>query len=130
MLLHHIATCSLYFCSTFGNSLAVGATIAYLHDIADIFASLIKCISSTNYNNLSVLVFSVMISFWFWTRLYVFPQIIYQILTTQDYHESVATFALINGVFLSVLQFLHAYWFCLFIKMILHKIKTGQAEDL
>ena len=38
MLLHHIATCSLYFCSTYGNGLATGATIAYLHDIADIFA--------------------------------------------------------------------------------------------
>ena len=76
-----------------------------------------------------MLVFSVMITCWFWTRLFVFPQIIYWIVMT-DQPKDVANFTLTNTVFLSVLQFLHAYWFCLFIKMVVHKIRTGQAEDL
>ena len=65
-----------------------------------------------------------MLSAWLWTRLIVLPQIIYQIMTN-DFDPLVLVFIRINGVFLCVLQFLHAYWFYLFILMILHKIKTG-----
>ena len=129
MLLHHIATCALYFCMIFGNNLGIGCTIAYLHDIADIFGCAVKLASSTNYQNVTLVVFVVMMSTWLWTRLIVLPQLIFQIMTT-EFDPVVSLFCRINGVFLCVLQFLHAYWFYLFILMILHKIKTGQAEDL
>ena len=129
MMLHHIATCSLYFCSTYGNGLAVGATIAYLHDIADIFRSATKCLTTTEYGTATIAIFCVMICNWFWTRLYIFPQTIYYIITT-THSDMVYSFAMVNVVFLSVLQFLHVYWFYLFIVMVKHKIKTGKAEDL
>lgn len=124
MLLHHIATCALYFCMIFGNNLGVGCTIAYLHDIADIFGCLVKFTVSTNYQNATLVCFIVMMSTWLWTRLIVLPLLIYQIMVS-EFDPSVALFVRINGVFLCVLQFLHAYWFYLFILMILHKVKTG-----
>jgi len=37
MLLHHIATSSLYFGYIFSNHIGIGSVIAFLHDIADIF---------------------------------------------------------------------------------------------
>ncbi len=42
-----------------------------------------------------------------------------------DFDPLVVVFVRMNGVFLCVLQFLHVYWFYLFILMIIHKIKTG-----
>lgn len=124
MLLHHIATVALYFCMIYGNNLGIGCTIAYLHDIADIFGCIVKFYASTHFQNMTLYVFVVMLSVWLWTRLIVLPQIIYQIMTN-DFDPLVLVFVRINGVFLCVLQFLHAYWFYLFILMILHKIKTG-----
>lgn len=47
MLLHHIAAFCLYFCYIFGNVHEVGATIAFLHDLADIPGNMCKCLNST-----------------------------------------------------------------------------------
>lgn len=47
MLLHHIAAVCLYFCYIFGNVIPVGAVIAYLHDIADIFGRMSKGLNAT-----------------------------------------------------------------------------------
>lgn len=47
MLLHHIAANCLYFCYIFGNVVPIGAVIAYLHDIADIFGRLSKGLNAT-----------------------------------------------------------------------------------
>ena len=129
MLLHHIATCSLYFCMIYGNNMGIGCLIAYLHDIADIFGALVKCASTTKYANLTVLIFLIMMCLWFWTRLFVLPQIIYRIMT-DEFVPSVQLFVKLNGIFLCVLQFLHIYWFYMFLAMLLHKLKTGEAEDL
>lgn len=73
MLLHHIVTCSLYFCMIYGNNMGLGCVIAYLHDIADIFGALVKCASSTKYGDLTLVIFFFMISTWFWTRLFILP---------------------------------------------------------
>ena len=128
MLLHHIATCSLYFCMIYGNNMGVGCMIAYLHDIADIFANLIKCISTTHFDKAVVPVFVLMMVTWAWTRLYVLPQIVLFIFRYDN--EELSLFVKINGVFLSVLIFLHFFWFSLFIKMLYVKARTGVAEDI
>jgi len=73
MLLHHIVTCALYFCMIFSNNMGIGCVIAYLHDIADIFAGMVKCAASTRHDTLTVGIFLMMICSWFWTRLYVLP---------------------------------------------------------
>ena len=124
MLLHHIATVALYFCMIFGNNLGIGCVIAYLHDLADILGCLTKYMSTTIYGDLTLYTFVVMMCLWFWTRLYVLPQLIFRIMT-DDFDVLVHNFVRLNGCFLLVLQFLHAYWFYMFILMAINKIKTG-----
>ena len=55
MFLHHVATCSLYFGYIFSNFMGIGSIIAYLHDIADIFAHGAKVFGSTKYQGMAVL---------------------------------------------------------------------------
>lgn len=102
MLLHHVVTVSLYFCMIFGNGLSLGCMIAYLHDIADIFGCAVKFTTTIDMPRVTLWVFVVMISSWFWTRLFVLPQLIYMFFTA-PFSESVALFYRLNGVFLSVL---------------------------
>ena len=40
MLLHHIATCSLYLGFIFSNAMGVGGVVAWFHDISDVFVAL------------------------------------------------------------------------------------------
>jgi len=128
MLLHHIASCSLYFCMIYGNNMAIGCMIAFLHDIADIFGNAIKCMSTTHYDKAILPLFFTMMSVWFWTRIYVLPVIVYWIFQRES--GSLDMFIKLNGIFLSVLVFLHYFWFSLFFKMLWVKIKTGVAEDI
>jgi hypothetical protein len=44
--------------------------------------------------------------------------------------EQAQAYVVMNFAFLAVLQFLHIYWYGLFIKIIIHKVRTGKAEDL
>ena len=116
----------------YGNNMGIGCTIAFLHDIADIFGCCVKCASTMKSEMATVFCMALCMTSWFWTRLYVLPQYIYEIfMAKDDYIDSFnMSFCLINGFFLGILQVLHIYWFCLFIKMIRHKLKTGKSEDL
>lgn len=103
MQLHHVATVSLIFCMIFGNNLGGGCMIAYLHDLADITVQAVKCISCTNYGNLTLVVYFFFISAWFWTRLYVFPQILFYV-WTGDYQVSACWYFMrINAVMCTAL---------------------------
>lgn len=103
MQLHHVATVSLIFCMIFGNNLGGGCMIAYLHDLADITVQAVKCISCTNYGNLTLVVYFIFISAWFWTRLYVFPQILFYV-WTGDYQVSACWYFMrINAVMCTTL---------------------------
>lgn len=45
MLLHHAVTFMLVVCMIASNLMAIGCVILFLHDIADIAVSIIKCTS-------------------------------------------------------------------------------------
>ena len=79
MLVHHLTTSSLYFGYIYGNVIKFGAVVAYLHDIADVPASLGKLFSSTIYPMASLVVGLVMMSLWALTRIYMLPCFIYNI---------------------------------------------------
>jgi preprotein translocase subunit SecF len=49
MLLHHIAAVCLLFASSYGQYMGMGAVVAYLHDITDIFGCLAKLFNCTIY---------------------------------------------------------------------------------
>ena len=77
MLVHHLTTASLYFGYIYGNLIKFGSVVAYLHDIADVPASLGKLLSSTIFPNASLVVGIVMMLLWALTRIYMLPQFIY-----------------------------------------------------
>jgi hypothetical protein len=103
MQLHHIATVSLIFCMIFGNNLGAGCMIAYLHDLADITVQAVKCVSCTNYSNLTLGVYFVFVSAWFWTRLFVFPQILFYVWTGDYQVNACWYFMRINAVMCTAL---------------------------
>ena len=61
------------------------------------------------------------------------PLIIYSIATEYRYAEAYIQFqphVYLTTAYLVILLFLHAFWFYLFIKIILNVINTGTSEDL
>mmetsp|Transcript_28658 Transcript_28658/g.33680 ORF Transcript_28658/g.33680 Transcript_28658/m.33680 type:complete len:116 (-) Transcript_28658:290-637(-) len=73
MLLHHIAAFCLYFAYIFGNMIPLGAVIAYLHDLADIFGCMSKGLNSTVYQDASAVAFVSCMLVWFVTRIVSLP---------------------------------------------------------
>lgn len=81
MTLHHIATFSCYF-AIISNNMRIGYVAFFLHDIADIFTTMGRTVSSTRLEFLTVPVIVCLLSTWVWTRLFVLPQLLYRIITT------------------------------------------------
>jgi sphingoid base N-palmitoyltransferase len=133
MFLHHLATSSLYFGYIMANYLGIGTIIAFLHDTADIPAHLVKFQDATGQKTASKVTFAIVMLIWFWTRCLCLPAIIYTIFSEFRYPADRSHFDIyiyLNGIFLSVLAFLHCYWFTLFIKILTHLKKTGEGKDL
>lgn len=86
MLLHHVATLSLYFSFIFGNFIPFGVLINYLHDVSDILGTMTKGLSCTVHQNACAVAFFSCIALWFYTRLLCLPEIIYYIFTELEYH--------------------------------------------
>jgi hypothetical protein len=81
MLMHHVAAASLLLIMCFGNLLSIGCTIAYLHDIADIFASVVKAFSQTEYTKITAAWMICVMIVWGYTRNYLLPKYIYFLIT-------------------------------------------------
>ena len=77
MFLHHVVTLLLYGFSYLCMFTAAGSSIMFLHDIADIFTSFVRCFTETTLVSI-LLVNAVGMTFsWAYTRLFVFPMMIY-----------------------------------------------------
>ena len=105
-----------------------GGIIAYLHDIADITGNLMKILVETKYTNFTGITFVGHMALWAYTRMYVLPLIIYDVII---YCPDMAGKWLkpIFVYMLSGLCFLHYYWFGIFIQMLKKFIKEGKTED-
>lgn len=131
MFLHHIVTLALYGFSYLTNMTAAGAVIMYLHDWADIFAGLVRCFTETTFDFMSIISVIGMATSWFFTRLYVFPQIIYYSCFKYDIYKGAGfTGDKYFGLLLSILFVLHIHWFILIIKSVRRYAIKGKAEDL
>ena len=127
MGLHHIVAVYLFGGLYFFNLWEGGATLAFLHDIADIFVCSSKLLGETNYTNTTGAVFVFMMFVWIWTRLISLPYAMW-ILFMQD----VKFGYVVKEIFLYLLSCmfcLHAYWFTLFFKILGKFLKSGVAED-
>jgi len=79
MALHHIVALFLFGGLYLFNVWECGCVVAFLHDIADIFISLSKFWSETNYGNVTAVLFVFAMSVWAYTRLFTLPLLMKQI---------------------------------------------------
>jgi ceramide synthetase len=103
----------------------------YLHDIADIFTSFVRCFTETTLTSASVFNALGMTLSWGFTRLFVFPIMIYYTQVPSDFYFYPAALAdRYFGVLLSVLLILHYYWYFVLLKSLTRFWKKGTADDL
>jgi len=133
MLLHHISALALYPGFIFANVMGIGVVLAWLHDIADIFANITRLFNILDWQITGVVTFIVVMIVWAYTRLMILPTYIFYIVTEFRFPEPVAhfqNFVWIELVFLMTMQCLHILWFGMFIKMGYRLIMKGERRDL
>jgi hypothetical protein len=161
MMVHHIATIFLIGCSFLSNYWAPGALVAFVHDIGDVtgcklvylyvcwifptrwcwktltirayyLVDGIKSIVDTGSTPLVVVMYLVLLVSWAYSRLYVFPDMIYHgVFILPEVNPSVSmVFLHPMNTMLSMLQLLHVYWYGLFLVMGYTLLKTGKQEDI
>ena len=129
MSLHHLVTLLLYGFSYLLNMQEIGSTIAFIHDIADVLTNLAKVMAETIYWKLSAIPHGSNVFMWFYTRLVVFPWVIYTyVILPTDHDHTIIKRNL--ATFLCVLVILHAYWYYMVIVIIMHYIYKGESKDL
>ena len=114
MLLHHSVTLYLYGFSYIFNLWETATVIAYLHDMSDITVCLTRLFIETEYKKCALFWFLTNAAIWFYVRLYVFPQLVYDCWATpiELGHWCLKP---IYVFLLSSLVVLHAYWFYMFL---------------
>lgn len=135
MFLHHFLTICLIVFSYVSNYIRIGSLVMFVHDLAELPAGYTKFFVDLKGHSSIILggVTWLMIT-WFYTRCYVFPKDIIYVGSYLASRDNVAP-EFLNGIsifigFLSALVALHYYWFMLFVKMVLHFMKKGEAVDL
>lgn len=76
MMFHHLVTIYLYTFSYLSNTL-IGAVVAYIHDIGDVFVCLTRIFAEMPYILPIIISYFTMVLIWFYTRLTIFPYVIY-----------------------------------------------------
>jgi hypothetical protein len=105
--------------------------IAFLHDVADVPVNICRVFLITKYDNVTTTFYVMLMISFIWTRMIVFPQIIYWIYETWLTTTSPAADAMIGLNLLLLFMFtLHSYWTVLLVGVGLHRATTGKVEDL
>lgn len=130
MFLHHGATLFLYGTSYYLNRVECGLIIMFLHDWADIPTAAVRCWTETKYTNIAVASAVSMAVVWLYSRLFIFPQIIYQIMHVEVYEGQFPIVLQFCGFMLIALQVLHFYWFYVLYLSFAKYFKKGQIDDL
>jgi hypothetical protein len=131
MLLHHVATLTLYGGMILTNHIRFGSTIAFVHAIADVPGMLAKVFSHTEYKNATLISFLACIVSWGYTRNFVVPTLLY---CSLDVHMPPALIEyepiyVIKKSLLFILCLLHVYWMALFFRILCEFKKSGSTED-
>lgn len=116
MSLHHFISIVLIYFSHVINCGSIGQMIVYLHYIADIFVAAGKCFNELPGIVVPASMLIMTLLSWGWTRLIVFPQIIYSCIFFDPENSNlgiknplISKYAFI--FFLLVLQVLHWFWY-------------------
>ena len=131
-LLHHIATCSLFFGFTFANGMGFGIVVSWTCDIVDIFISLAKVFSTTHYEKTAAFFAILMTIAQFITRIVWLSYLEIRALFNYHYPEHLSHFNIyikLNLLYTAVLIVMNIMWFKLFCNLIIAYIKDGSTED-
>lgn len=129
MSLHHLVTVYLVGGSYLINVWEIGATIQFIHDIADIFVALCRGCSETKYKNCQYISAAVCISAWTYTRIFVFGWVIY--VTNNSELRVGSRFVQPFFIYgLTALLILHAWWLSIMLKIVFTALRTGKTEDV
>ncbi|KAG7384404.1 Ceramide synthase 6 [Phytophthora boehmeriae] len=133
MLLHHLVTIILIGGSYLANYAAMGALVAFTHDIGDVTGYAIKSVVDTGNTPLIGFMYIVLLISWGYTRLYVYPfHLIYNaifVIPEANPHV-VGIFIHPGNALLCMLVVLHVYWYGLFLVMGFTLLRKGVAEDI
>ena len=77
ILIHHIATTSLFPGYLFGNLMGLGSLIAFLHDIADNFVCTSRFFNSIGWNKATTFFYIILMTTWLYTRVLILPFLLY-----------------------------------------------------
>jgi len=92
MLLHHIAAVALYPGFIFGGLMGGGVIVAWLHDIADIFATSLRLSHNLGFKVSTTILFITNATVWFYTRLMLLPYFIVLSILYYKFPESLSHF--------------------------------------
>ena len=143
MFLHHLLTVALYSISYMSNFIKHGSVIMFLHDWADIPTALTKTFVETTFKKATWLGGILVLFLWAYSRLVVFPQIVYFCAYLPPYDETfqlyihgqpiynsgLSSIMFGSSVFLFSLCILHVYWYVLFIRSIYRAAVYDKIED-
>jgi hypothetical protein len=127
MLLHHIATAILIFCSYVRGDLRIGSVILFIHDITDITNSLVKMVNHIRWKKSAVVVFAIVLINWLYWRIFIFSKAIY--LTAVNDDTSLISKQVCVPL-LSLLLILHIYWYFMFMKIGYYLIFHSKVVDI
>jgi len=133
MFTHHVTTCFLLFASFLANFVRIGTLVLFVHYVSDIPVYGAKIFVDTRCKIITFFFLLGMLSSWGLLRLYVFPaHIIRSVLfdTAAERANIGDTPYYTFSVALSLLFFLHVYWYSLFIKMGIQYLGKGQTTDV
>jgi len=130
MLLHHSMTVFLISLAYLMNYVCGSLLILVTHDVSDFCVYLTRVFVDTNNTKATVVSYSLLMTSWIYTRLFIFP---YELIYWGTYYS--IAFEEIYGIWLmgAMLHFLlvlHIYWFYLLIKMGMRFAKKGTTKDL
>jgi len=131
MILHHVATLTLFVTSWISNTYRIGIVVFWIHDLSDIFLYWAKSFSYTYMPNaITEMTFNIFAVSFFITRLGFFPYacILPSVLTIMegggdDFSKIGFDLMWSMGALLTVLLLLHLYWSYLIVIMAIKSCK-------
>lgn len=128
MFFHHMITLLLISLSWMCNLHRVGSLVLLVHDCADILLEAAKLTKYANYQKACDVIFAVFTFVWIFTRLGLFPRIIYS--TSVEAKRVVPMFPAyyIFNTLLILLLILHCVWTYMILQIAIRAIRVGQMD--
>jgi len=129
MILHHFASISLQIFSYLYGYSNVGCIICFLHYYGDIYSYIVRTFIYLKGQEKNVFYSTVVfLLMFFYTRIIVFPSIIYDILVGLTHEWNFIEYSMVT--FLCFLLCLHVLWTTLITKKLVKYCMTGQIEEI